>query len=78
MDPQDQPFFQLNVSQRATHSSAIRWQVEQEWRHVGDIDLSQLAPDDAFCFVPDYQAADQVARLCHWPVIVLESEHGHD
>ena len=39
--------------------SILDWTVEQEWRHVGDLDLTALRPDHAFLFVPTLAEADQ-------------------
>lgn len=60
---QDRPFFQL-----ATGTTGIDWSVEQEWRHVGDLDLSELSADDAILFVPHAEAARLIANFSPWPI----------
>ena len=49
----------------------IDWTVEREWRHPGDLDLTELTSDDALLFVPDFEAAKSVAKLSSWPVTLL-------
>ncbi|WP_010586011.1 hypothetical protein [Schlesneria paludicola] len=60
---QDRPFFQL-----ATGITGIDWSVENEWRHVGDLDLSELTADDVILFVPHTAAARSVANVSDWPI----------
>ena len=67
----DRPFFQLtHPTDRATESSApaIDWSVEREWRHVGDLDLRELKPDQALVFVPRFEAAMRLADVSPWPI----------
>lgn len=63
MSETDRPFFQL-----AGEDSVIDWSVEQEWRHVGDLDLTALPADDAFLFVPNFEAAKSLSSISLWPV----------
>ncbi len=49
----------------------IDWTVEQEWRTLGDLDLTDLPPDDAFVFVPSPADAAVIARVSSWPVVAL-------
>ncbi len=67
----DRPFFQLtHPTDRAKESSAqlIDWSVEREWRHVGDLDLRELKPDQALVFVPRFAAAMRMAEVSPWPI----------
>ena len=67
----ERPFFQLtHPTDRATESSApaIDWSVEREWRHVGDLDLRDLKPDEALVFVPRFEAAMRLADVSPWPI----------
>ncbi len=48
----------------------IDWTVEQEWRHVGDLDLSKLPSSAIHVFVPTQEEARQLAEMSPWPVIV--------
>lgn len=59
----DRPFFQL-----ATGESGIDWTVEQEWRSVGDLDLSEISGEDVILFVPDFESAKSLAQVTDWPV----------
>ena len=69
--PDDRPFFQLAKTRSRSGSAPIDWSVEREWRHVGDVDLSDLPPDAALLFVPTEAEARQLARICRWPVTVV-------
>ena len=70
----DRPFFQLNQSQK----SKIDWQIEQEWRIVGDLDLNRLPQYAAIVFVPDTEAANLLATLSRWPIVVLDSKENRN
>ena len=63
------PFFQL-----ATGESGIDWTVEQEWRGLGDLDLSELTPNDVILFVPDYESAKSLAEVTTWPITLWPAE----
>lgn len=62
----DRPFFQIAIG-----ATVIDWSVEREWRHLGDLDLTELTSEDALLFVPDFEAAKSVAKLISWPVTLL-------
>ena len=67
----DRPFFQPAHSGSSTSEDAdagIDWTVEREWRHVGDLDLSQLSRDDALVFVPNFAAARRLSVISPWPI----------
>jgi hypothetical protein len=64
-------FFQVRSTRGDRSTKCIDWTAENEWRHVGDLDLSDLPPDRGLVFVPDRQAADQLARISPWPITVL-------
>ncbi|HPM85147.1 MAG TPA: hypothetical protein PLF81_30805 [Candidatus Anammoximicrobium sp.] len=68
----DRPFFQMDVSRTAT-GKRIDWTVEQEWRHVGDVELGDLPADAALLFVPSEAEARQLAAASPWPIVVLSS-----
>lgn len=66
----DRVFFQKNHS--VTRSGNIMdWTAEQEWRFVGDIDLSSIKPNDAVVFVRTQEEATDLRLLSPWPVIAL-------
>ena len=65
----DRPFFQ----KFDTCEQDIDWRVEQEWRYLGDLDLTQIAPDEGLVFVPSQAEAEHAARLSPWPVTVLKT-----
>lgn len=64
----DRPFFQI-----ASAGTVIDWTVEREWRFPGDLDLSELSPEDALLFVPDFESAKLIATLSPWPVTLAPS-----
>ncbi|MEK6260507.1 MAG: hypothetical protein AABP62_17965 [Planctomycetota bacterium] len=67
----DRPFFQPAHSGSSTSEDAdsgIDWTVEREWRHVGDLDLSQLSREDALVFVPNFAAARRLSAVSPWPI----------
>ncbi len=67
----DRPFFQpahSGTSPSEGTGSVIDWTVEREWRHVGDLDLSQLAREDALVFVPNFSAARRLSAVSPWPI----------
>ena len=63
------PFFQLRRSGRQRQ---IDWSVEREWRHVGDLDLTNLPRDAAFLFVPTVEEAKWLSSQSRWQVIALQ------
>ncbi len=65
---QARPFFQK------CSESGVDWHVEQEWRVVGDLNLNQLRPEDAFVFVDDLAEGRKIAALSRWPVVLLNSK----
>lgn len=71
----DRPCFQLSgtVSNEAD-GPAIDWSVEQEWRHLGDLDLSSFDVDDVLVFVPSYAEARLLQPHCPWPVTLWPGE----
>ena len=68
----DRPFFQRAETRHQATDHVIDWRREQEWRHIGDVDLSKLPRDAALVFVPTDDEARQLAPLCHWPITLLE------
>lgn len=49
LSEQDQPYFQLATSQTKS-GNTISWQLEREWRIIGDLQLNQFGEDDIFAF----------------------------
>ncbi|XZE52454.1 hypothetical protein SH139x_004147 [Planctomycetaceae bacterium SH139] len=47
------------------------WRAEQEWRVPGSLDLSQFAAHELVVFAGDLVAAEIVAPLSPWPVILM-------
>ena len=70
LDEGDRPFFQKSCSDDSRDKRAIDWTVEQEWRHLADVDLTELPDDAAFVFVPTRAEAERLARVSRWPVVV--------
>jgi hypothetical protein len=69
----ERPYFQhvRRPSPSLRPAAGLDWSVEQEWRHVGDLDLSALAPNDAILFVPTAGEARMLLEFSPWPVTVL-------
>jgi len=65
----DRPFFQA-----AGGETEIDWSIEQEWRHVGDLDLSDLTSDNVLLFVPHFEAAKKLSRVSEWPITFWPAE----
>lgn len=73
LTPSDQPFFQ----RRGTQSSDTDWTGEQEWRHVGNVDLSQLPADAGFVIAPSPESARLLASFSRWPVTVVPPDDAY-
>ncbi|MGM0486935.1 MAG: hypothetical protein ACQESR_09275 [Planctomycetota bacterium] len=65
----ERPFFQRR---RGGKHDQIDWSVECEWRHVGDVDLTDLPSDAGTLFVPTVEEARWLGQRSRWPVTVLE------
>lgn len=65
----DQPFFQA-----AGGETEIDWSIEQEWRHLGDLDLSGLTSRDVLLFVPHFEAAKKLSQVSDWPITLWPAE----
>jgi hypothetical protein len=78
----DQPFFQcVRELDRTTWSDGappdtIDWSTEREWRHLGDLDLSDATREDVLLFVPTREAADRLAAVSPWPITILDAGSG--
>ena len=67
----ERPFFQRAASYSKRTKRIMAWQAEQEWRHLGDVDLSELPSTHGLIFVPSDAEAYQMAAISRWPVTVL-------
>ena len=65
----DRPFFQTAKSA----NGKIDWTTEKEWRLAGDLDLNQLDIGAVVVFAENENAADALAPLSRWPIVVLDS-----
>jgi hypothetical protein len=78
----DQPFFQcVRELDRVTWSGGappdtIDWSAEREWRHLGDLDLSDITPNDVLLFVPTRDDARWLASVCPWPITMVNTTQG--
>ena len=61
----ERPWFQ------AAGKEKTDWSVEREWRIVGDLNLRDVPTDAAVVFVPTQSAAQFIAPICRWPIVVL-------
>ncbi len=72
----EQKWKELSDSERPLYqkigdqANAIDWTIEQEWRVIGDLDLSDLPKDKGAVFVPTRDEANQLARISPWPVVI--------
>ncbi len=64
----DRPFFQRN-----DHNKKVDWSVEKEWRILDDVDLRKVPVDAAVVFVPTEVDAREIAGVCRWPIVLLQS-----
>lgn len=62
----DRPYFQFTSS--PSSSPGTDWSTEREWRHVGDLDLSDLPPEDGLLFVHHYEDAVRLSQSSRWPI----------
>ena len=69
LSPSARPFFQT----RRSANQKIDWELEREWRIIGDLQLKLIPRDRAFVFVASEEQAGVVASLCHWPIVVMNS-----
>jgi len=60
---EERPFFQKSHSESKSGKSSNRidWSAEQEWRFLGNVDLTQIKPTDAFFFVRFFQCEPWLA-----------------
>lgn len=78
----DQPFFQcVRELDRVTWSGGappdtIDWSAEREWRHLGDLDLSNATPNDVLLFVPTRDDARRLASVCPWSITIVNTMQG--
>ena len=66
----EKPLFQKEQSTTPS-GDIIDWTVEQEWRHVGDVMLSQFEVADVFVFVPTATEARKLSAVSPWRVVVV-------
>jgi hypothetical protein len=56
---------------RTRTGRTLDWTVEQEWRHIGDLNLGEIPEDAAFVFVPTATEALAIQSVSRWPVVVV-------
>ncbi len=71
LSSEDRAFFQVRTSRSRRSGRVTDWSIEQEWRQLGDVDLSELPSDAAIVFVPSLEEAQQMAMVSRWPITVL-------
>ncbi|MES2788564.1 MAG: hypothetical protein V4719_03010, partial [Planctomycetota bacterium] len=64
------PFFQFrgDSADVAGGTRSHDWSIEREWRHLGDLDLSDLQPDELTVLVPNAEAARCLQPYSPWPL----------
>lgn len=65
---------QTKTLKHPTGRKPVDWSMEDEWRILGDLDLAQIPPDSILVFVPTVAAAQTIAAVSDWPVVVLSKE----
>ncbi|MDB5338452.1 MAG: hypothetical protein JWN70_4071 [Planctomycetaceae bacterium] len=71
------PFFQLSGERSATGTGGTPrhdWLTEREWRHLGDLDLSAMTPEELVVLVPTVEAARWLQPYCPWPLTLWPGE----
>ncbi len=69
IQPEDQPFFQ--VTHDPLTPDVTHWEIEKEWRFVGDIHLAEIPFESAFVFVPTEHEAREISSISRFPILVL-------
>jgi len=64
----DKPYFQSR-GQRD-----VDWSVEREWRHIGDLDLSKIPPEDLTFLIWRKEEADHLRKITASKVLVLSAD----
>lgn len=54
-----------------TKNQQTDWTVEQEWRVLGDVDLSRVGSEEAVILVPTTSEAHALSAFTKWPFVVL-------
>ena len=67
LQPDQRPWYQPATSKNGKED----WRVEKEWRHLGDLNLSDLRWESIFVFVPTRQEAKILSQECRWAVAWL-------
>ena len=67
--------FQRDRTRADRRRSSIDWTIEQEWRHLGDLNLQDLPPDAGLVFVPTVEEAERLITISPWPVVVVPPTH---
>lgn len=68
----DQPYFQ------AFDPEGYDWRPEKEWRHLGDVDLKQFAPEEVKIIVRTFDEAEQLGEWSPFPVVWWEGLTGEN
>ena len=71
----EKAFFQREASVTSS-GRRIEWRLEREWRHLGDVDLSDLSATEGLVFVPTAHEARQLVPISRWPIVIVESANG--
>lgn len=67
LQPDQRPWYQPAKSKNGKED----WRVEKEWRHLGDLNLSDLRWESIFLFVPTRREAKTLSQECRWTVAWL-------
>jgi hypothetical protein len=72
LNEEERPFFQKSES-RSGSGTVVDWTVEKEWRHIDDLELSEIPDDAAILFVPSQVEAEQLSAISRWPVVNMSA-----
>lgn len=61
----DRPYFQ------SRGRKDVDWSMEREWRHIGDLDLSKIPPEDLIFLIWRKGEADLLRKITKSEVLIL-------
>ena len=57
------------VQPKSNVDSSIDWSEEGEWRHIGDLDLARVDPNDVVFFAKSENECDVLRGVSPWPIV---------
>jgi hypothetical protein len=68
----DRPYFQ------SRGQKDVDWSMEREWRHIGDLDLSKIPPEDLMFLVWCIEEADLLRKITKISILILSADYVND